>query len=247
MYLARTALIGDTFQIELEFRNVGFCALGSEVWLPQLFAWRVVVTSRYSCSRQWSVAATIVCMKGTCYEQMLMLSAVKCGCQICLHEVYVLRADVYALGSEVWLPQLFAWRVLATSKCLCSRQWSVAAKFVCMKYTCYEQMFMLSAVKCGCHNCLHEGYLLRADTYALSSEVWLPHLFAWRVVSPGYPNLLGQAWQAFQPMRVRVAIRVSRFKTKQYFQDGGRRGFSIFWSFPGFWFEREGTCGNVNF
>ena len=24
MYLARTALIGDTFQIELEFRNVGF-------------------------------------------------------------------------------------------------------------------------------------------------------------------------------------------------------------------------------
>ena len=29
MYLARTALIGDTFQIELEFRNVGFsfCSL----------------------------------------------------------------------------------------------------------------------------------------------------------------------------------------------------------------------------
>ena len=28
MYLARTALIGDTFQIELEFRNVGFCGEG---------------------------------------------------------------------------------------------------------------------------------------------------------------------------------------------------------------------------
>ena len=27
MYLARTALIGDTFQIELEFRNVGFCEM----------------------------------------------------------------------------------------------------------------------------------------------------------------------------------------------------------------------------
>ena len=25
MYLARTALIGDTFQVELEFINVGFC------------------------------------------------------------------------------------------------------------------------------------------------------------------------------------------------------------------------------
>ena len=48
------------------------------------------------------------------------------------------------------------------------------------------------------------------------------------VTSPGYPNLLGQAKLAFQPTRVRVAIRVSRFKTKQYFQDGGRRGFSIF-------------------
>ena len=28
MYLARTALIGDTFQIELEFRNVGFLGEG---------------------------------------------------------------------------------------------------------------------------------------------------------------------------------------------------------------------------
>ena len=28
MYLARTALIGDTFQIELEFRNVGFLRRG---------------------------------------------------------------------------------------------------------------------------------------------------------------------------------------------------------------------------
>ena len=28
MYLARTALIGDTFQIELEFRNVGFWGEG---------------------------------------------------------------------------------------------------------------------------------------------------------------------------------------------------------------------------
>lgn len=38
-----------------------------------------------------------------------------------------------------------------------------------------------------------------------------------------YPNLLGQLSLVFQPMRIHVAIYVSRFKTKQKFQDGGRR------------------------
>ena len=32
MYLARTALIGDTFQIELEFRNVGLLLACSPAW-----------------------------------------------------------------------------------------------------------------------------------------------------------------------------------------------------------------------
>ena len=44
MYLARTALIGDTFQIELEFRNVGFCRakVGSSLNWPgteQSYGW----------------------------------------------------------------------------------------------------------------------------------------------------------------------------------------------------------------
>ena len=32
-------------------------------------------------------------------------------------------------------------------------------------------------------------------------------------ISPDYPNILGQAWLVFQPMRMQGAIRVSRFKT----------------------------------
>ena len=50
------------------------------------------------------------------------------------------------------------------------------------------------------------------------------------VISPEYPDILGQLWLAFQPMRIRVTIQESRFLTKQYFPDGERKSDES-WSF----------------